>query len=171
MSTKLIDIAYKVFKQEINAQSEAKPWKFETIIEVIAQNHIPRLSVEDLKTKLGDIYTSLIQDTRFILTRNNLWTLRELLTLDEIKEISNAMYEVGLYKDQDKEFDEDPEKIKNKNATGLGVEHIVDDEESEEESIYDFIVEEDEESDEFAPKKHIDNEDSELKDDEEEEEE
>lgn len=123
MSRKLVNVAYDVLKeQRIKDPSiQQKSFNFDEIIQIIINNQ-SRLKTEDcnheqcqssianqrldsqtIKNYLGDIYTTLIQDTRFILEGELLWKLREFLPLEEITNINNKMYDIGLYKDKDNE--------------------------------------------------------------------
>ncbi|AAF31011.1 DNA-directed RNA polymerase subunit delta [Ureaplasma parvum] len=135
MSRQLVDIAYNAIKN--NKIYNKKPFTFDDIINEIVKNS--NVNLVEVNSQLGVLYTTLIQDTRFISIGDLEWNLRERLSLDEITKINNAMYEVGLYKDSDREEDEH-EIVKNDKLT-----QSKEQEESDEvSSLSDFVGYEDE---------------------------
>ncbi|WP_016829140.1 DNA-directed RNA polymerase subunit delta [Ureaplasma urealyticum] len=139
MSRQLVDIAYNAIKN--NKIYNKKTFSFDNIIDEIVKNS--DVNLVEVNSQLGDLYTTLIQDTRFISIGDLEWNLRECLSLDEITKINNAMYEVGLYKDSDREEDEH-EMMKNDKLT-----QSKEQEESDEESSLSDFVGYDDEEEEF----------------------
>lgn len=139
MSRQLVDIAYNAIKH--NKIYNKKTFSFDNIIDEIVKNS--DVNLVEVNSQLGDLYTTLIQDTRFISIGDLEWNLRERLSLDEITKINNAMYEVGLYKDSDREEDEH-EMMKNDKLT-----QSKEQEESDEESSLSDFVGYDDEEEEF----------------------
>ncbi|RCT49049.1 DNA-directed RNA polymerase subunit delta [Ureaplasma parvum] len=139
MSRQLVDIAYNAIKN--NKIYNKKTFRFDNIIDEIVKNRY--VNLVEVNSQLGDLYTTLIQDTRFISIGDLEWNLRERLSLDEITKINNAMYEVGLYKDSDREEDEH-EMMKNDKLT-----QSKEQEESDEESSLSDFVGYDDEEEEF----------------------
>ncbi|EDX53242.1 DNA-directed RNA polymerase subunit delta [Ureaplasma urealyticum] len=139
MSRQLVGIAYNAIKN--NKIYNKKTFSFDNIIDEIVKNS--DVNLVEVNSQLGDLYTTLIQDTRFISIGDLEWNLRERLSLDEITKINNAMYEVGLYKDSDREEDEH-EMMKNDKLT-----QSKEQEESDEESSLSDFVGYDDEEEEF----------------------
>lgn len=157
----IIDIAYHAVS-EIN-KKEKKNFSFEEILHSIESTKLYTMS--QIKEQLGEIYTGLSQDKRFILNGEGKWELCENLTIEQITQISNAMYEAGLYKDNDEEEqDEETRKQAQLNK-----------EKEEEESsttLDEFVYDEDEEDDQFSSNSKANSEfEDELEEEEEEEEE
>ena len=139
MSRQLVDIAYNAIKN--NKIYNKKTFSFDNIIDEIVKNS--DVNLVEVNSQLGDLYTTLIPYTRFISIGDLEWNLRERLSLDEITKINNAMYEVGLYKDSDREEDEH-EMMKNDKLT-----QSKEQEESDEESSLSDFVGYDDEEEEF----------------------
>ncbi len=122
-----------------------KPFTFQQLWKEL----IKKLKLDkDEQAQVGHVYSSMLQDHRFIFAGNNEWKLREYLTLDEQAELSNALYDfkqeeteerkrvAGLSKETDYDFfydEEEQELMAFENMKKLDDEDI-EDEEKEEES-------------------------------------
>lgn len=128
-----------------------KPFTFEQLWKEL----VKKLKLDkDEQAQVGHVYSSMLQDHRFIFSGNNQWKLREYLTLEEQADLSNALYDfkqeeieekrrvADLSKKMDNEemfYDEEEQEILAKEkAQSLDDEDIEDSEEKEE-------IEEDEE--------------------------
>lgn len=139
LNKNIIDIAYNAVS-EIN-KKEKKQFTFEEILHGIQDTKL--YTTSQIEEQLGEIYAGLSQDKRFILNSDGKWELCENLTIEQITQISNAMYEAGLYKDNDEE-EQDEETRK---------QALLNKEKEEEESsstLDEFVYDEDEEEDQFS---------------------
>lgn len=122
-----------------------KPFTFQQLWKEL----VKKLKLDkDEQAQVGHVYSSMLQDHRFIFAGNNEWKLREYLTLDEQAQLSNALYDfkqeesderkrvAGLSKETDYDFfydEEEQELMAFENMKKLDDEDL-EDEEKEEES-------------------------------------
>lgn len=67
-----------------------KPFTFQQLWKEL----VKKLKLDkDEQAQVGHVYSSMLQDHRFIFSGNNQWKLREYLTLDEQDKLSNALYD------------------------------------------------------------------------------
>lgn len=57
---------------------------------------------KDEQKQAGHVYSSMLQDNRFIFAGNNQWKLREFLTVAQQKELSNALYDFKQEESEEK---------------------------------------------------------------------
>ena len=97
----LIDLAYDVAKTKYRnkAFTFTELWK----------EFVKKCKLDKEEQNLaGHIYTSMLQDPRFIFIGKGEWKVREFLKLDEQKTLSNALYD---FKSAEEDLDDD-EKAK-----------------------------------------------------------
>ena len=97
----LIDLAYELAKTKY----KDKAFTFEQLWKELVKKC--RLD-KDEQNLAGHIYTTMLQDHRFIFTGNGEWKIREFLKLDEQQTLSNALYD---FKSAEEDLDDD-EKAK-----------------------------------------------------------
>lgn len=122
------DVTYYLIKSE--KKSMNTPVLFKKICELL------EYSDEDFSNKIGDYYTSLTLDKRFILLDNNEWDLRDnhavSLEIDEDEEVDEI-------EDDEEEDEEDEEEV-------IDDEDILDDDIEDDLEDLTIINEEDEEN-------------------------
>lgn len=102
------DLTYKILKE--NKKAMNTPSIFKVICELL------EYSDEEYENKIGDYYTSLTIDKRFVLLENAEWDLRENhsihLTVEEdeevVEEIEEEEEEEEIITDDDDDLEEDP---------------------------------------------------------------
>ena len=99
------DITYKILKE--NKKSMTTAALFREICELL------ELSDSDFDSKIGDYYTSLTLDKRFVLLKNNEWDVRD-----------NHSVEIIIDDDEDEEVEESEEETE---ETEESEEDIIDD--------------------------------------------
>lgn len=85
------DITYKILKE--NKKSMTTATLFREICDLL------ELSDSDFDSKIGDYYTSLTLDKRFVLLKNNEWDIRD-----------NHSVEIVIDDDEDEEIEENDEE-------------------------------------------------------------
>lgn len=112
----LIDIVYDNAKKTY----EDKPFLFGTVWKTLVKD--AKLSAEEQKNEIGNLYVDVLQDVRFVYVGNQKWRLREYLTQDEITNFQHKLYDfqqesltdanVDSLSDLDEEdFDEEQKEI------------------------------------------------------------
>lgn len=125
----LTDITYMILKEN------KKPMTTADLFKEISK--LLELSESDFASKIGDYYTSLNIDKRFVLLENNEWDIRdnhsvEIVMDDEDEEDTEEEIEEEIIEDEEENIDE-----------------IIDDDDLEDDDLEDLsIVGEDEEEDE-----------------------
>ena len=87
MSVSLINIAYDISKKEYQNKDFTfnDSWK-----KVIKFAH---LNSDEALEEIGNFYSDIMQDPRFIYTGNNKWQLKEYVSLSEIDKMQSRMYD------------------------------------------------------------------------------
>lgn len=131
------DLTYMLLKE--NKESMNTPSIFKKICELLGYTN------EDYVDKIGDYYTSLTIDRRFVLLEKNEWDLREnhsvQLVIDDDEEIEEELDKIED-EDEENEVEEEYEE---------DIDSVIDDEiEDEEDEIEDLtIVTEEDETEEI----------------------
>lgn len=104
------DLTYMLLKE--NKKSMNTPSIFKKICELL------EYSEEDYVAKIGDYYTSLTIDKRFVLLENNEWDLREnhsvAMIIDDEEEIEDELDKIEDEDDDDdveEEYEEDIDSV------------------------------------------------------------
>lgn len=101
MSNKhLIDIAYEIASKKL----KSKQFSFRELFKLIVEKH------PEHKNNVGDLYVDLINDTRFLSTGKDKWTLTEYLKYDDIQKISSSMFGLDKYTFDD-DLDDDLKEL------------------------------------------------------------
>lgn len=83
----LIDIVYDNVKKNY----ENKQFPFSAIWKTLVKD--AKLSAEEQRNEIGNLYVDILQDTRFVYVGNQKWRLREYLTQDEIANLQYKLYD------------------------------------------------------------------------------
>lgn len=83
----LIDIVYDNAKKTYGDKS----FPFNTIWKTLVKD--AKLSTEEQKNEIGNLYVDILQDTRFVYVGAQKWRLREYLTQDEIANLQHKLYD------------------------------------------------------------------------------
>jgi len=155
MEKQLIDLAYELAKTKYNK----KPFTFKQLWKELIKQ--ARLDKEE-QAQAGYVYTTMLQDNRFIFIGDSQWKITEFLTEEQISEYANALY------DFKKEAEEEEARIKkiskeddyvyedselNEEYGQTKSNELEEDEDSEDEEDDGEEVEEDEEEEEEKPSK------------------
>ena len=123
----LTDIACMILKEK------KKPMKTADLFKEISK--LLDLSESDFASKIGDFYTSLNIDKRFVLLENNEWDIRD-----------NHSVEIVMDEEDDEEEEEEEIEEENKDEEEENIDEIIDDDDLEDDDLEDLsIVDEDEE--------------------------
>lgn len=132
MDKQLIDIAYDLAK----VKYAKKAFTFKQLWNELIKK--AKLDQQEQK-QVGHVFTTMLQDHRFIFVGKDQWKIREFLTLEQQNELSNALYDFAKDNDVAKktkedefdstfDFDEEDEYKQHTSAA-------LDDEEDEEDEI------------------------------------
>jgi len=97
------DITYKILKE--NKKSMTTAALFREICELL------ELSDSDFDSKIGDYYTSLTLDKRFVLLKNNEWDVRDNHSVEIIIDDDEDEEEVEESEEENEETEESEEDI------------------------------------------------------------
>ncbi len=100
MTKHLIDIAYEIASKKL----KSKQFSFRELFKLIIEKH------PEYKNDVGDLYIELINDTRFLSTGKDKWTLTEYLKFDDIQKISSSMFGLDKYT-LDDDLDDDLKEL------------------------------------------------------------
>ncbi len=100
MTKHLIDIAYDIASKKL----KSKQFSFRELFKLIIEKH------PEYKNDVGDLYIELINDTRFLSTGKDKWTLTEYLKFDDIQKISSSMFGLDKYTMED-DLDDDLKEL------------------------------------------------------------
>ncbi|MDE6472869.1 MAG: DNA-directed RNA polymerase subunit delta [Ureaplasma sp.] len=88
MITKNInEIAYEIAKKDF----KNKEFNFNDLVNKIIDK--AEISKTEFNDQIGDFYTNLLQDVRFVFLGNNQWTLKENLKVAEYQIKMNSLYD------------------------------------------------------------------------------
>lgn len=126
----LTDITYMILKEKKKSMKTADLFK-----EI---SKLLDLSEDDFASKIGDYYTSLNIDKRFVLLDNNEWDIRD-----------NHSVEIIMDEDEDEEEVEEETIDEEEVEDEENIDEIVDDDDLEDDDLEDLsIIEEDEDEEE-----------------------
>ncbi|AIV03697.1 DNA-directed RNA polymerase subunit delta [Candidatus Malacoplasma girerdii] len=126
MSRLLIDVAYDIAKQNFKKEQ----FSFESLWDLVTKKM--RYSQEQIESEIGEFYSDIMQDSRFIFCGRNHWRLSEYLKLDEKHNMQNMLYDLNqeiceegydkvnekpTLNDDEEELDEQDIEINEENAT------------------------------------------------------
>ncbi len=100
MTKHLIDVAYEIASKKL----KSKQFSFRELFKLIIEKH------PEYKNDVGDLYIELINDTRFLSTGRDKWTLTEYLKYDDIQKISSSMFGLDKYT-LDDDLDDDLKEL------------------------------------------------------------
>ncbi|WP_031488875.1 DNA-directed RNA polymerase subunit delta [Ureaplasma canigenitalium] len=145
----IIDKVYNGIISNPTDNEKGKTFTFQAILDIL--NKSGDIKKGDLSKIHGELYTGLLQDTRFILINDLEWTIREWLTIDKINQINNALYEVGLYKDKDAEdMSEEVDDISNlKVKSAKKTKIVIEDQDEDDEDGVSSILYDDEDDEDY----------------------
>ncbi len=112
MKKNLIDYAYDVAKEEFKDQ----PFTFNQLWKPTYK--AAKIKSTVAKEYIGDFYTDLLQDIRFVLLGKQTWKLKEYVKFNEYEKMSKAMFGYEEYHEAEyEEFlnENEIKAIKNKN--------------------------------------------------------
>lgn len=139
MNKTIISHAYELAKDKYGK----KAFTFENLWKEL----VKKLKLDkDEQKQVGQVYSSMLQDNRFIFAGDNQWKLREFLTVEQQKDLSNALYgfksdeeeaeKTKQRQDEDEPYfsykDEEDELMAQANADSLEDEDFEDEEQEEE---------------------------------------
>ena len=87
MSVSLINIAYDISKKEY----QNKDFTFNDLWKKVIK--FAHLNSDESLEEIGNFYSDIMQDPRFIYTGNNKWQLKEYVSLSEIDKMQSRMYD------------------------------------------------------------------------------
>ena len=87
MSVSLINIAYDISKKEY----QNKDFTFNDLWKKVIK--FEHLNSDESLEEIGNFYSDIMQDPRFIYTGNNKWQLKEYVSLSEIDKMQSRMYD------------------------------------------------------------------------------
>lgn len=87
MNFSLIEVAYNIAKKEYNNHQFA----FKDLFSAVT--HSMRWSKKEADEYIGELYTDMMQDKRFVFCGHNNWCLSEFLSLEQKHEFTNKLYE------------------------------------------------------------------------------
>ena len=123
----LTDIAYMILKEKKSSMTTADLFK-----EI---SKLLELSESDFASKIGDFYTSLNIDKRFVLLENNEWDIRD-----------NHSVEIVMDDEEDEEVEEEiEEEVEDEEEN---IDEIIDDDDLEDDDLEDLSIVDDEEDEE-----------------------
>ncbi len=139
----LIDIAYEIASKKL----KSKQFSFRELFKLIVEKH------PEHKNDVGDLYIELINDTRFLSTGKDKWTLTEYLKYEDIQKISSSMFGLDKYTLDDdldddlKELLADAESMRDKEKDDIESYNNIDEDDIKNDSdniAYDSSVEDEE---------------------------
>ena len=86
MTRHLSDIAYDIAIKEF----KNKTFSFKDLWSKIVS--ASRMKKTDANDQIGEFYAEIMQDPRFIYCKNNNWKLKEFLSINDIKNTQNTLY-------------------------------------------------------------------------------
>lgn len=99
----LLDLAYDLVSKELKDSKSSIT--FNQICDLIQKS--TNMDKVELNSILGSLYTDFLQDHRFVFIGNNKWTLRDLQTLEFLKNNQSALYNYENVNDVKEAYDEE----------------------------------------------------------------
>lgn len=99
----LLDLAYDLISKELKDSKSSIT--FNKICDLIQKS--TNMDKVELNSILGSLYTDFLQDPRFVFIGNNKWTLRDLQTLEFLKNNQSALCNYENVNDVKEAYDEE----------------------------------------------------------------
>ncbi len=99
----LLDLAYDLVSKELKDSKSSIT--FNKICDLIQKS--TNMDKVELNSILGSLYTDFLQDPRFVFIGNNKWTLRDLQTLEFLKNNQSALCNYENVNDVKEAYDEE----------------------------------------------------------------
>ncbi|MDE5617798.1 MAG: DNA-directed RNA polymerase subunit delta [Ureaplasma sp.] len=99
----LLDLAYDLVSKELKDSKSSIT--FNQICDLIQKS--TNMNKVELDSILGSLYTDFLQDPRFVFIGNNKWTLRNLQTLEFLRNNQTALYNYENVNDVKEAYDEE----------------------------------------------------------------
>ncbi len=111
----LLDLAYDLVSKELKDSKSSIT--FNKICDLIQKS--TNMDKVELNSILGSLYTDFLQDPRFVFIGNNKWTLRDLQTLEFLKNNQSALCNYENVNDVKEAYDEEalPQTIIDQDTT------------------------------------------------------
>ena len=104
MTRHLSDVAYDIAIKEF----KNKTFSFKDLWSKIVS--ISRMKKAEANDQIGEFYAEIMQDPRFIYCKNNNWKLKEFLSINDVKNTQNMLYNSGYSDDL---YEEGYEQVQN----------------------------------------------------------
>lgn len=138
MSRSLIDVAYDLAQKEY----KDKTFSFTDLFNKVTKQL--RLDTKTKDENIGEFYSDLIQDKRFVFCGKNQWRLSQYLTLNEINNLHSNLYNDGSEQVYEEGFEVKQDTTESSNMTGSTF-SVEQSDQISEESVQEFM--DDEEND------------------------
>lgn len=138
MSRSLIDVAYDLAQKEY----KDKTFSFTDLFNKVTKQL--RLDTKTKDENIGEFYSDLIQDKRFVFCGKNQWRLSQYLTLNEINNLHTNLYNDGSEQVYEEGFEVKQDTTESSNMTGSTF-SVEQSDQISEESVQEFM--DDEEND------------------------